>query len=318
MSSDTWRDTDFTPESNEILQQVLGCSVSDPPPWTQMSRIWAPIPKEGVHPEDSTDDSRVPGNIRGASIEAETFLLPLSAITCLKGAFSFLRLIYGITSKASEVALSLISYLQLFDSRCRQLILGAGALTSAGLKNITATNLALAFQALSFISTLIPCISGFVGRHVSARQTNESIESQFEKVNHAFEEHKDSIFRKLIGIMESRAISYSKRAREIDWEGETQQDVRKYMVDLVGDTSRLYKAINKRMHQSVVLLVMTSISTRYKDHLGTVFIDIVVEDESGRKCMVKDIEYLDGKLGKIPGFGGLGRYLIDIVKSKGI
>ncbi|KAF5597477.1 GARP complex component [Fusarium subglutinans] len=294
MSSDTWRDADFTPESNEILQQVLDCSVSDPPSWTQMSRIWAPIPKEGVHLEDGTDESRAPGEIRGASIEAETFLLPLSATTCLEGVLNFLRLVSGIESKAPEVALCLISYLQLFDSSCRQLILGAGALTSAGLKNITATNLALAFQALSFISTLIPRISGFVSRHVPAGPANEAIESQFEKVHHAFEEHKDSIFRKLIGIMESRAISYSKRAREIAWEGETQQDVRKYMVDLVGDTSRLYKAIR------------------------TVFIEVVVEEVSGRKCMVKDIEYLDGKLGKIPGFGGLGRYLIDIVKSKGI
>ncbi|KAF4498833.1 Vacuolar sorting-associated [Fusarium agapanthi] len=297
MSSDTWRDRDFTPEGNEILQQVLECSVSDPPSWTQMSRIWAPVPKEGVHPEGSTDESCAPEDIRGASIEAEIFLLPLSAITCLKGVFNFLRLLLGIAFKASEVALSLISYLHLFDSRCRQLILGAGALTSAGLKNITATNLALAFQALSFISTLIPRISGFVGRHVPAGPANEAIESQFEKVNHAFEEHKDSICRKLIEMMESRVISYSKRARETDWEGETQQDVRKYIVDLVSDTSRLYKAINQ---------------------LGTVFIEIVVEEESGRKCMVKDIESLDGKLGKIPGFGGLGPYLIDIVKSKGI
>ncbi|KAF5724856.1 GARP complex component [Fusarium mundagurra] len=318
MSSDTWRDTDFTPENNEILQQVLECSVSDPPSWTQMSRVWAPISQEGVKPKDSTDESRAPKDIRGASIGAETFPLPLSTITCLKGILSFLRLICGITSKAPEVASYLISYLQLFDSRCRQLILGAGALPSAGLKNITAINLALAFQALSFISALVPCIRAFVGRHVPAGPASEAVNSRFEKVNHAFEEHKDAICRKLVEIMESRVVSYSKRAREIDWEGETAQDVRKYMVDLVGDTSRLYKAISKRMNQEVVLLIMDSISTSYKDHLGTVFIEIVVEEESGRKCMVKDVEHLDGTLGRIPGFSGLGPYLMDIVKSKAI
>ncbi|KAG5820852.1 hypothetical protein H9Q74_000434 [Fusarium xylarioides] len=312
MSSDTWRDTDFTPENNEILQQVLECSVSDPPSWTQMSKIWAPMQK------DSTDESRAPKDIRGASIGAEIFLLPLSAITCLKGVLSFLRLICGITSKAPEVASYLISYLHLFDSRCRQLILGAGALPSAGLKNITATNLALAFQALSFISTLIPRICACVGRHAPTGPTNEAINSRFEKVNHAFEEHKDAICRKLIEIMESRVVSYSKRAREIDWEGETAQDIRKYMVDLVGDTIRLYKAISKRVNKEMVLLIMESISTRYRDHLGKVFIEIVVEEESGRQCMVKDVEHLDGKLGKIPGFDGLGPYLMAIVKSKAI
>ncbi|KAF5646219.1 vacuolar sorting-associated 54 [Fusarium sp. NRRL 52700] len=318
MSSDTWRDTDFTPEHNEILQQILECSFSDPPSWAQLSRVWAPIPQEEVPQKDNTDESRAPEDIRGASIEAETFLLPLSAITCLKGISNFLRLICRVESKAPDVALSLISYLQVFDSRCRQLILGAGALASAGLKNITATNLALAFQALSFISSLVPRISGFVGRHVPAGSANEAIANQFEKVKHAFKEHKDYICRKLITIMESRVSSYSKRAREINWEGETPQDVRKYMVGLVRDTSRLYKAISKRMHKEVVQLIMASISTIYKDHLGVVFIEIVVEEESGRKCMVKDVEYLDERLGKIPGFGGLCLYLSDIVKSKDI
>ncbi|KAF5558687.1 vacuolar sorting-associated [Fusarium phyllophilum] len=318
MSSDTWRDTDFTPENNEILQQVLECGASNPPSWTQMSRIWAPISREGVKQKDSTDESRAPKEIRGASIGAETFLLPLSAITCLKGVSRFLRFICGIASKAPEVASYLISYLQLFDSRCRQLILGAGALPSAGLKNITATNLALAFQALSFISTLIPRICAFVGRHAPSGPTNEAINSRFEKVNHAFEKHKDAICRKLIEIMESRVVSYCKRAREIDWEGETAQDVRKYMVDLVGDTTRLYKAISKRMNKEVVLLIMESISTSYRDHLGKVFIEIVVKEESGRQCMVKDVEHLDGRLGKIPGFDGLGPYLMDIVKGKAI
>lgn len=45
-----------------------------------------------------------------------------------------------------------------FNSRCCQLVLGAGALQSAGLDTITTTNLALASRALQLLLWLIPHI----------------------------------------------------------------------------------------------------------------------------------------------------------------
>jgi vacuolar protein sorting-associated protein 54 len=50
----------------------------------------------------------------------------------------------------------LAELLQLFNSRCCQLVLGAGALHVAGLKTITTTNLALASRALQLLLWLIP------------------------------------------------------------------------------------------------------------------------------------------------------------------
>jgi vacuolar protein sorting-associated protein 54 len=76
---------------------------------------------------------------------------------------------------------------QSFNSRTCQVVLGAGAMRSAGLKNITAKHLgqfahlrfgddvkltpsALASQSLSVIVALIPYIREFIRRHLSVKQ----------------------------------------------------------------------------------------------------------------------------------------------------
>ncbi|KAF9774452.1 hypothetical protein IL306_007529 [Fusarium sp. DS 682] len=282
MDVDTWQDTDFTYENNQILRQVLECSTSDPSAWAQMSKIWAPIPEEVVEKMDNAEEPRGRDEVRGATIETETFLLPSSAVLCLKGISNFLRLICSIPSKTPEIASTLVSYLQTFNSRCRQLILGAGALRSAGLRNVTATHLALTSQALSFLSALIPHILGFVLRRIPSGPANADMMSEFDMIHRAFEEHQEGICQKLIDIMESRVRFHSNRAREINWEMESAQDVRKYMVDLTKDTSKLYKAISKRMNQAAVQLIMASITTSYKAHLGTAYKEIDPGTETGR------------------------------------
>lgn len=57
---------------------------------------------------------------------------------------------------APNLCRHLAELLQLFNSRCCQLVLGAGALHVAGLKTITTANLALASRALQLLLWLIP------------------------------------------------------------------------------------------------------------------------------------------------------------------
>ena len=106
--------------------------------------------------------------IRSATIDEQKFMLPESAITILHGISAFEQLITGIPSMTQEITQSLLDYLKLFNSRSSQLILGAGATRSAGLKNITTKHLALASQALSFVITLTPHVREFVRRHAQA------------------------------------------------------------------------------------------------------------------------------------------------------
>ncbi|KAF2965227.1 hypothetical protein GQX73_g8350 [Xylaria multiplex] len=303
MSSDDWQDKDFTARDNEILKLVLQCSTSDPPEWTEMSKIWS-LSREGAM-SNVTEDSEVKDKTRPATIDEETFLLPSSAILCLEGISNFLRLIGGIPSMTPDIAVSLISYLQTFDSRCRQLILGAGSILSAGLKNISTTNLAVALQAVTFVATIVPYIREFVRRHAAAGQAKTNLVGEFDKVRRALQEHQESIYEKLVDIMASRARVHSKKAREIKWDSEKAENVRSYIVDLARDTTKLYKALSKRRPAWVVAQVMVPVFSGYKEQLGPVFKEATLKTEAGRDCMLRDIHYLGDKFGKVEGFGDL-------------
>lgn len=247
--------------------------------------IWAPLQQEEAEEINDTQVSETNGvkdTVRVATIEEEKFLLPSSAILCLEGASHFLRLMGGIPSMTPDIATSLVSYLQMFDSRCRQLILGAGATRSANLKKITTTHLALTSQALSFIATIIPHIREFVRRHVPVRPPSADLMCEFDKVRRAFQEHQDDIYQKLVGIMESRTLVLSKKARETEWAKESAEDVRKYMVDLVKDTGRLYNALSKHLPERAVELVMVPVFTSYKAQLGKAFMEADPETKTGR------------------------------------
>jgi vacuolar protein sorting-associated protein 54 len=110
MGADNWQEKDFSANDSGILEQILKCGTSDPPKWTEISKTWAPLTQEEAEMNDTavpkindtealeTSGAEVPetnsmakSKVRGAFIEGETFLLPHSAILCLKGTSHFLR-----------------------------------------------------------------------------------------------------------------------------------------------------------------------------------------------------------------------------------
>ncbi|KAI8947249.1 Vps54-like protein-domain-containing protein [Xylaria longipes] len=328
MESDQWNAKDFTERHNALLSDILECSTQDSKSWTEGSQIWIPL-SESEGDEDAKPNGRpraesngtTKEKIRSAIIDSEPFILPNSAILCLEGMTHFLHLITGIPSMASDISASLIAYFQLFNSRCTQLILGAGATRSAGLKNITTRHLALASQALAFISTLIPHVREFVRRHAGSgpHVNNASVATlmgEFDKVKRLFQEHQNNIYDKLVEIMSGRATAHAKTIKGIPWEQETESKVNVYMETLVKETVTLHRVLTKHLPESTVRLIMTPVFESYKSQIGKTLEALEAKNEISTIRMDSDINYLIARLGKIDGFGDTGDHLLNIVKSK--
>ena len=84
--------------------------------------------------------------------------------------------LFNVPSSAIEIMTKIIEFLKQFNSRTCQVVLGAGAMRSAGLKNITAKHLALSSQALSVMVALIPYIREAVRRQLDSNQATHLIE----------------------------------------------------------------------------------------------------------------------------------------------
>ncbi|KID81959.1 vacuolar sorting protein [Metarhizium guizhouense ARSEF 977] len=119
----------------------------------------------------------------------------------------------------SDVGALLVLYLRLFNSRCAQLILGAGARRSAGLKDITSKHLVLVLQALAFVATLIGYIREFIRRHAGSGAAASSL-VEFDKVKRLYEEHQNSIYVKIVEIMRRLAALHVKTIKHIDWDND--------------------------------------------------------------------------------------------------
>ena len=288
MESDQWNAKDFTESDTELLNQLLNCSTRDPAAWTQSTKIWIPYSDED-NDSDKEEDLTVAqtngsgaakAKTRSAEIEDESYLLPNSAVLCMRGMAQFLHLIVGIPSMTSDIAASLVSYLQLFNSRCTQLILGAGATRSAGLKNITTKHLALASQALAFIAAIIPHVREFVRRQCSP-STAAPVMSEFDKVRRLFQEHQNSIYDKLVDIMSGRALAGSRKMKTLDWDT-ARSSAHEYMETLAKETTTLHRNLTKHLPEGTVRLIMLPVFKSYKDTFGNALKGIELKTELGR------------------------------------
>ncbi|KOS18957.1 Vacuolar protein sorting-associated protein 54 [Escovopsis weberi] len=327
MESDQWNAKDFSNKNAELLDQILGCSTGDTEAWAENTRIWIPYqhPEEPAsHPEllSPEPNGASKEKTRPAVIEMEKFVLPNSAVLCLDGIGTFLQLIAGMPSMTTEIAASLVSYLQLFNSRCTQLILGAGATRSAGLKNITTKHLALASQALSFVASLVPHMREFARRHAPSGAAGSSLMGEFDKIRRLLQEHQVNIHQKLVDIMSGRAAIHAKSVRGIDWDAPEGSNPphgpRPYIETLVKETTTLHRVLTKHLPETHVQMIMVPVFSGYKDQLGSAIRQADVKTERGRERMLADVDFLAGKLAKIEGFGDTCQVLSGIIKAKQI
>jgi vacuolar protein sorting-associated protein 54 len=289
MDNDQWNPQDFTEYDTEVLSRVLEGSDRDAEAWTVGGKVWLPYDESSSGPPitngevTATNGNATKDKVRPAVIDSETFILPASAMLCLHGLQPFLQVITVIPSLSSDISASLLSFLQQFNSRCTQLILGAGATRSVGLKNITTKHLALASQALSFIATLIPHIREFVRRHAGSGAAVSSLMGEFDKVKRLYQEHQASISDKLVDIMAGRAAVHVKSMKSIEWDVPSSGSVSPYMEVLAKETTTLHKVLSKFLSPPTVHMIMVPVFKSYKEQWGKAFGEVVVVTEEGKQ-----------------------------------
>lgn len=286
MDLDRWDAKDFTESDSAILAQVLEASTKDIEAWTNAFQLW-PTGQQFVNGERQTNGEATNGiaptkdKLRSVTIDEQKYILSESAITVLAGIKAFEQLITGIPSMTQEITSSLLEYLKLFNSRSSQLILGAGATRSAGLKNITTKHLALASQALSFIAALIPHVREFIRRR---SQGSGSLMTEFDKVKRLYQEHQSGINDKLVDIMSGRAGTHVNAMKRIEWDRpESSEAVSPYMETLVKETSTLQKVLSKHLPEMTVRMIMDPVFSSYREQWEQAFVDVSIKTAAGKQ-----------------------------------
>lgn len=286
MDADRWDAMDFTTSDSQILDRVLEGSTRDVRAWTDACVIWVKDNEKmggGLEANGQliNGTGSLKDKIRSAVIDEQKYILPESAFTVLRGIERFENLIAGIPSMTQEITSFLLEYLGLFNSRSQQLILGAGATRIAGLRNITTKHLALASQALSFITALTPHVREFVRRHSSG---SGGLMTEFDKMKREYQEHQAGISDKLVDIMSGRATTHVNAMKTVRWdEVSNGKSVNGYMETLVKETTTLHKVLSKHLPDMSVRMIMDPVFGSYKEQFGKAFNAVEIESLSGKE-----------------------------------
>ncbi|KAJ5251341.1 hypothetical protein N7489_001751 [Penicillium chrysogenum] len=312
MDADRWDARDFGDAENTVLSRILDASTKDVDAWLEVSKIW--IQPDGNEQaklaENGTDKSKV----RSAVIDEQKYILPDSAVAVMRSIEEFDFLMSNIPSMIQDIAPHLLDILKLFNSRSSQLILGAGATRSAGLKNITTKHLALSSQALSFVIALVPYVREFVRRHGQANP----LMAEFDKVKRLCQEHQSGIHEKLVDIMSSRSSVHVNAMKKIDWDAKGASAVNPFMETLAKETGTLHRVLSKHLPDMTVSMIMVPVFNSYRDQWTKAFQEADVQTEAGKKRMQADVEHFRSKLSKIEGASEIGDKLLEVVQAKTI
>ncbi len=287
MDADRWDAKDFTASESQILDRILEGSTRDVEGWKKACLIWEDDAK-AVNGELEANEKATNGDgptkdkIRSAIIDEQRYILPESAFIVLHGVEKFENLIAGIPIMTPEITSFLLEYLGLFNSRSQQLILGAGATRIAGLKNITTKHLALASQALSFVTALTPHVREFVRRHSSG---SGGLMTEFDKMKREYQEHQAGINDKLVEIMTARATVHVNNMKKIDWDVASSGDkgVNGYMDTLVKESMTLHKVLSKHLPDITLRMIMDPVFGSYKEQFGKAFQDVEIKSAFGKE-----------------------------------
>lgn len=288
MDADRWDAKDFGDLEVQILNRILEGSTRDVEAWTKSCVIWE---DDAVNSADRLDANGKAENsggptkdkIRTAVIDEQKYILPQSAFIVLHGIEKFENLVAGIPSMTHDITSFLLEYLGLFNSRSQQLILGAGATRIAGLKNITTKHLALASQALSFVTTLTPHVREFVRRHSSG---SGGLMTEFDKMKREYQEHQAGINDKLVDIMTARATTHVGNMKKVNWDVDDptlNSSVNGYMEILVKESMTLHKVLSRHLPDMTVRMIMDPVFGSYKEQFGQAFQDLEIRSASGKE-----------------------------------
>merc|ERR1719233_1555060 len=137
-------------------------------------------------------------------IDGEKHMFVDSVVSLLEVLSDYCHLADHLPKVKVEVGLKIAELLKLFNSRTCQLVLGAGAVSLAGLKTITIRNLCVTLRSLNFVAKILPVVRQHLlnsSKDLTEKQRS-NLAKHFDSADKDYREHQGEIERKMIQIVD--------------------------------------------------------------------------------------------------------------------
>ncbi|KAI0820203.1 Vps54-like protein-domain-containing protein [Trametes gibbosa] len=348
VEDEQWNAADVAPSVQRVVDTMVDASIQDPPelllnrpPADTLSPIpppspappspaltvngapsaqprpSSPLPSPNFPPSPGRSARRRSANAptKHLRVEDRPFFAVGATLDVLVLLLDYLKVIVNLPLLVTDTMSRVIELLKSFNSRTCQVVLGAGAMRSAGLKNITAKHLALASQSLAIMISLIPYIREAFRRHLSQKQAVMLIE--FDKLKRDYQEHQNEIHAKLIAIMGDRLTAHIRSLQVVRWDV-PKEGVNEYMEVLVKETVTLHKVLSRYLPSSVVEFVMTQVFAAINHRLSEEYAKIELPSLEAKERLLLDARYLQEKLTGLKNVAAPTAMLETVVSEKSV
>ncbi|KAJ2891850.1 hypothetical protein IWW38_003450, partial [Coemansia aciculifera] len=225
----------------------------------------------------------------------EAFHVVGCSLVLVKSVVEYLQCAVNIPMLATDVLQRLVEVLKSFNSRTCQVVLGAGAMRSAGLKNISAKHLALASESLSLCIELIPHVKECLRHVMSASQ--EVLLAQLDRAATDFTNHQAELHRKLVTIMTDRADYHARMLSATKWDdlgdGSSPPLVPVPAMDgLVKEVRKLHKVLKRYLPPSALRSVFAQIFAMYEEKLSASYAKLRITSGEGKRQLMANSQFL--------------------------
>lgn len=191
LDSERWKQTDVPTEYQQMIDKIANSDFT----WTK---------------SDDNGNGKAPQTV--LQVDTEPFALVGAALLLIQIVNEYCQCAARLPIISTQLSRHLVDLLRTFNSKCCQLVLGAGAIRVAGLTTITTGNLALVSRALQLVIWLLPRVkahfqkieqSSLVANGGTANSNNNYIGSGYDTVEKDFASHVKEIDAKVLIIVSS-------------------------------------------------------------------------------------------------------------------
>ncbi|PBK78427.1 Vps54-domain-containing protein [Armillaria solidipes] len=268
-------------------------------------------------PSSSSSSSLAGGSHKHLHIEDRAYFTVYATSEVLYLLLDYVKVIVNFGMLVTDTMSRVIEFLKAFNSRTCQVVLGAGAMRSAGLKNITAKHLALASQSLSIMIALIPYVRETFRRHLSSKQAVMLVE--FDKLKRDYQEHQNEIHAKLIAIMGERLSAHIKSLQALDWSVPKEGgEANEYIVVLTKETVTLHKVLSRYLSTGIVQDVMTQVFAAINHRLSEEYTKLELPHAAAKTRLLVDARHFYQKIGELKNVGVPSNMLEVVISEKSL
>lgn len=134
VEDEQWSVVDVETKSQAVVNILIDAAMRDPPQLI--------LSKQGAHSEDQ-NGAAINGTktAKHLLVEDRSYFAVSATLQILSLLIEYLKVVINFPLLTTDVVGRVMEFLKAFNSRTCQVVLGAGAMRSAGLKNITAKHL---------------------------------------------------------------------------------------------------------------------------------------------------------------------------------